>query len=191
MTTHSPHSQTHLISGIPRRQFLQYMVGSATATIVLGCLRPAESVEPSLEHLCSASPLNSRCKDYLPGVKAKNENEQPIEVDQLLATAQPGDRIAVKGLDDPRIAYLVITDPPNVAEYAINPTCTHLGCTVEWEADQQQFVCPCHGSRYDNHGRVIHGPAKRHLDLTTVVVKKNQIRLVTRPPVIDPRVKVP
>lgn len=64
------------------RQFLQYMVRSATAMVVLGFLRPAESGEPSLEHLCSAPPLNSRCKDYLPGVKAKNEDEQPIEVDQ-------------------------------------------------------------------------------------------------------------
>ncbi|NJM68630.1 MAG: Rieske 2Fe-2S domain-containing protein [Acaryochloris sp. RU_4_1] len=191
MTTRSSHPQFPLISGLQRRRFLQYMLGSATATITLGFLWPAESVEPTLENLCSASPLNSRCKDYLPGVQAKNKDGQPLKVDQLLSTAQPGDRIGVKGLADPRLAYLVITDPPRIAEYAINPTCTHLGCTVKWEANQHQFVCPCHGSRYDNQGRVVKGPAKRNLGLTTVVVKQNQVRLVARPLAIDPRVKGP
>jgi cytochrome b6-f complex iron-sulfur subunit len=95
----------------------------------------------------------------------------------------------VKGLSDPSIVYLVITTPPKIAEYAINPTCTHLGCTVAWKADQNQFVCPCHGSRYDNQGRVVHGPARRNLGLLTVVVKQDQVRLVDHQPAIDPRVK--
>ena len=187
MTMHSPDSQLNWTSSIQRRRFLQYMMGSTAAAIALGYLRPAESVEPTLENLCSASPLNSRCKDYLPGVQAQNEDKQPIEVDQLISTAQPGDRIAVKGLDDPQIVYLVITETPQVAEYGINPTCTHLGCAVEWKADQDQFVCPCHGSRYDNQGRVMDGPTKQNLGLITVVPKQNQVRLVTRPPAVDPR----
>jgi cytochrome b6-f complex iron-sulfur subunit len=187
----SSQARHHRISRIRRRQFLRHMAGSSVAMAVLGYLLPVESIEPSLEDLCSASPLNSRCKDYLPGVEAKNERGQPIQTDHLLATAQPGSRIAVKGLEKPQTAYLVITDPPKIAEYAINPTCTHLGCTVAWKADQNQFVCPCHGSRYDNQGRVVHGPAKRSLGLITVVLKQNQIRLVGRSPAIDPRTKNP
>lgn len=191
MNTSSSHARHDLITGIRRRRFLKYMAGSTAAITVLGYLFPVESVEPSLEDLCSASPFNSRCKDYLPGVQAKNENGQPIQADQLLSTALPGKRIAAKGLEKPQTAYLVITDPPRIAEYAINPTCTHLGCTVDWKADQNQFVCPCHGSRYDNQGRVVHGPAQRSLGLITVVLKQNQIRLVGRSPAIDPRIKAP
>jgi len=46
--------------------------------------------------------------------------------------------------------------------YAISAICTHLGCIVnqtEWG-----FQCPCHGSRYNETGKVIAGPAPRNLD---------------------------
>jgi len=40
-------------------------------------------------------------------------------------------------------------------------TCTHLGCEVNFEAGE--WICPCHGSRYDQDGRVVHGPAVKPL----------------------------
>ncbi|XGV97297.1 MAG: Rieske 2Fe-2S domain-containing protein [Leptolyngbya sp. BL-A-14] len=172
-----------------RRHFLKYLAGGTIASLVLGRFLPAQSVEASLEDLCSEFPLNSRCKDYLPGVSATDEQGRSFAADQLLATVQPGARVAAKGLADPTLAYLVITDGPQVAEYAIGTTCTHLGCTVAWKADQNRFVCPCHGSQYDNQGRVVHGPARRDLGLLTVVVKQNQVRLVGRAPAIDPRLQ--
>lgn len=170
-----------------RRHFLKYLAGGTIAALTLGRLLPAQSLEASLEELCAASPLNSRCQDYLPGVAATNEKGQPLAVDRLLASVQPGARLAVKGLADPALAYLVVTEGPHIAEYAINTTCTHLGCTVGWQTEQNRFVCPCHGSQYDNQGRVVQGPARRNLGLLTVVVKQNQVRLVARPPAIDPR----
>ena len=45
---------------------------------------------------------------------------------------------------------------------AIDAVCTHEGCTVTG-ADGAQYVCPCHGSRYDRNGRVLAGPAKASL----------------------------
>ncbi len=51
--------------------------------------------------------------------------------------------------------------------YAISAICTHLGCTVARQ-EGGDFFCPCHGSRFDAHGKNISGPAPRplrHLEL--------------------------
>ena len=40
--------------------------------------------------------------------------------------------------------------------YAISSVCTHLGCNVKRTA--AGFECPCHGSRFDENGRVVRGP---------------------------------
>ncbi len=46
--------------------------------------------------------------------------------------------------------------------YAMSATCTHLGCVVVREPGR--FTCPCHGSRYDDSGKVLTGPAPKSLD---------------------------
>jgi ubiquinol-cytochrome c reductase iron-sulfur subunit len=49
--------------------------------------------------------------------------------------------------------------------------CTHLGCIPlghkpgEPKGDYDGYFCPCHGSHYDNAGRIHKGPAPRNLDL--------------------------
>lgn len=49
--------------------------------------------------------------------------------------------------------------------YAMTITCTHQGCDVEpvGTGTSATLDCPCHGSRFDWNGGVIHGPASSPL----------------------------
>lgn len=58
---------------------------------------------------------------------------------------------------------------------AVNPTCTHKGCVVKWNASDKQFVCPCHGASFDNRGQVTKGPASKPLPTYAVKVENGKI----------------
>jgi cytochrome b6-f complex iron-sulfur subunit len=58
---------------------------------------------------------------------------------------------------------------------AVYQRCTHLGCSVEWEADEGQFFCPCHASSFDMVGNVQNPPAPRALDTFPVTIEDGQV----------------
>ena len=48
--------------------------------------------------------------------------------------------------------------------YALRTVCTHLGCIVIWQENEQKFKCPCHGSGFYKDGVNYEGPAPRPLE---------------------------
>ncbi len=61
---------------------------------------------------------------------------------------------------------------------AASAVCTHLGCTVN-RADHG-YHCPCHGSVFDEQGRVRGGPAPRALSWFLVTLSKDGRLLVDK-----------
>ena len=49
----------------------------------------------------------------------------------------------------------------------LNSRCTHLSCTVNWNAEGRVFLCPCHDASFGIEGEVLDGPPPRPLDRFT------------------------
>jgi cytochrome b6-f complex iron-sulfur subunit len=92
--------------------------------------------------------------------------------------------------------FFLIHGPGAIA--AAYRKCTHLGCSVPWNAAEDQFHCPCHGSLYDKHTAIVKGgPAPKPLQLFhivpdasgTLVVDTNPLNVIDRQAnVWDPKV---
>ncbi|KLU60718.1 cytochrome b6-f complex iron-sulfur subunit 1 [Peptococcaceae bacterium CEB3] len=54
--------------------------------------------------------------------------------------------------------------------HAVDTTCTHLGCELQWNNAEHSWDCPCHGSRFDLDGEVLEGPAMQALEKRDVVL---------------------
>ncbi len=37
--------------------------------------------------------------------------------------------------------------------------CPHLGCSLKWNKQEHSWDCPCHGSRFDENGKLLDNPA--------------------------------
>lgn len=65
--------------------------------------------------------------------------------------------------------------------HAVSAKCTHLGCFVHWNAAETSWDCPCHGSRFDVHGEVLHGPAPTALEEIRVAQEEAQADIARQP----------
>lgn len=51
---------------------------------------------------------------------------------------------------------------------AVSRRCTHLGCRLNFNEQENLLVCPCHQSRFSRQGKRMAGPARRDLPLYQV-----------------------
>lgn len=103
-------------------------------------------------------------------------SETSLKENTKVAAHWVGDRL--KGLTDslgeiePSEGKVVTVDGDKVAAYrdendnlhAVSAVCSHLGCIVNWNSAEKSWDCPCHGARYDCHGKVLRGPAVNDLE---------------------------
>jgi cytochrome b6-f complex iron-sulfur subunit len=153
------------VPSMGRRQFVNFLTFEAVTGTALGALYPVVKyfIPPS-----SGGPGG--------GVTAKDALGNDISVSKFLDSHNPGDRTLAQGLKgDP--TYLVVTNDKTLADYGLNAVCTHLGCVVPWNASENKFICPCHGSQYNSEGKVVRGPAPLSLALAHADVQDDNVVL--------------
>lgn len=57
----------------------------------------------------------------------------------------------------------------------LSAVCSHLGCLVNYRKETREFVCPCHGGKYDISGRNIAGPPPAPLTAYPVEIRNGLV----------------
>jgi cytochrome b6-f complex iron-sulfur subunit len=126
------------MNNLNRRRLLQYLMGGSIGASIVSFLYPILSFILPPETLGSGS--------------ASQEVEGADEL-------QANSGLVFKLGSQP--ALLVRTEEGELR--AFGAICTHLGCTVRYEAESKVIWCPCHNGMFDLHGRNIGGPPPRPL----------------------------
>ena len=140
-----------------RRTFIGWWIAALlTSTVVTG-------LAPILVYLWPAPP------------KGQQKKQIPISLATSVDQLKDGDAVKFDAPTTPNSAfvmqdgggdnapgdlafsgYLVKTNG-QVNAFAVN--CSHLGCPIAINDAAKTFDCPCHGSRFNLDGTVLHGPA--------------------------------
>ncbi|MGY6530845.1 MAG: cytochrome b6-f complex iron-sulfur subunit [Cyanobacterium sp.] len=148
-----------------RRQFMNLLTFGTITGIAAGALYPVVSYF-----------IPKSAGGAGGGITAKDKLGNDLSASTFTANRQPGDRSLAQGLKgDP--TYIIIDEDKQIASYGLNAVCTHLGCVVPWNASENKFICPCHGSQYNNEGKMVRGPAPLSLALVHADVTDDKVIL--------------
>ena len=132
----------------------------AGAGLVAACTPFISSMNPSADVLSKA-----RSEANLKGLKPGEVKVVPWQGKPVFILRRTKEQISTMQASDGGGK-----SPEKDSKRVINPDwlvvvgiCTHLGCVPLRKRDG--WFCPCHGSNYDNSGRILNGPAPRNLDI--------------------------
>src|ERR1700751_4673878 len=70
--------------------------------------------------------------------------------------------------------------------FSLSAVCTHLGCLTAWKPELGIIACPCHGSKFEQSGKKIEGPAPKPLPWKRVWLTDDGDLLVDRSTDVPP-----
>ncbi len=163
-----------------RRDFIHIFAGATAAVGAVGVVVPLISqMNPDASVLAlstkdvdlSALEVGQAIKVFWQGKPVFIRRRTPEEIADVEAT--PIGELKDKEARNDNLAGKVDAEDKNrvvKADYiVVVGVCTHLGCVPlgsaqgEVRGDFGGWFCPCHGSHYDNSGRVRKGPAPENL----------------------------
>ncbi len=143
-----------------RRNFLIKISAAVGGVgVAAACVPFVASMNPSTDVLAKAE-TEVDLSDITPGgVRTVAWQGKPVFIvrrtPEEIQAAQSSD-----GSIDPEADSKRVQNPEWLVVVGV---CTHMGCVPNKEGPG--WVCHCHGSQYDDSGRVTHGPAPKNLDV--------------------------
>lgn len=142
-----------------RRAFVKKSLYGMLALLGLGFLVPAARL---------FSPVTSHEKvlAFFPLISEDDVPRAGVKKAEFLFTVAGRER---------KTRVYIVSSPEGVAVFSA--TCSHLGCLVNYNKEKQEFVCPCHGGRYDLAGKNIAGPPPAPLTRFPVKMQDSMVLL--------------
>jgi len=149
-----------MVSDGDRRDFLiklTSVVGGAG--VAATCVPFVASMNPSSDVLAKAE-TEVDLADITPGaMRTVAWQGKPVFI--LRRTPEQIQSVsASNGVFDPQPDNARVQNPEWLVVIGV---CTHMGCVPNKEGPG--WTCHCHGSQYDDSGRVVHGPAPKNLEV--------------------------
>ncbi|MBL4725706.1 MAG: ubiquinol-cytochrome c reductase iron-sulfur subunit [Rhizobiaceae bacterium] len=161
--------------GENRRDFLHIATGTLAATALAATAWPLiDSMNPSADILSQAS-VEIDLSSLEPGQRITAKwRGQPIFIDRRTqATIQAVRSESLADLKDLETDEARAINPEYLVVIGV---CTHLGCIPLGQAANARrgnwggWFCPCHGSHYDQSGRIRKGPAPKNLKVPPYIL---------------------
>ncbi len=154
---------------LSRRDFIKFTTGIVGGLIgvVIGLPGIGYLLGPALQKSDQSSWTElGKLQDY------------PLGVPQLYQFT----RTQVNGWERTGMSYgvFVVRETESTARVFSN-ICTHLGCHVNWHAELQHYVSPCHDGHFNIMGKNISGPPARPLDEYRTRVEAGQLYIELPP----------
>ncbi len=159
-------SDKHQIS---RRDFIK-----GTAAAISGLIGALIGI-PSIAYLLSPA---TRAKTDSDMIALGSLENYPIGI----PTRFDFTRTKVNGWERTAVNYGLFVVRKSESEVRVfSDVCTHLGCRVNWHADVQHYISPCHDGHFDIMCRNVSGPPPRPLDEFHTKIENGNL-FVTLPP---------
>jgi quinol---cytochrome c reductase iron-sulfur subunit, bacillus type len=150
--------------GVSRRKFLTYVVGGIGGIIGAALAVPLIGYffGPAFQKTNPLLTPIGKTSDIPLGVPTRVTYEQRVREGWFITTLS-------------KDAWVLTMDGQNYVAY--DPRCTHLNCPYYWDDQKKEFLCPCHGGRFDINGNVLGGPPPRPLDRLGLEIQQGSIIL--------------
>lgn len=154
--------------GVTRRQFLNYTLMGVGGFLAVGMTAPMLrfAIDPALK---PAQEI-----DMVPVADISEFGAEPIRKDFKLKV-QDGWYESEQAMS----AWITVSEAGEVL--ALSPICTHLGCTIQWNTNEdhpEQYYCPCHNGRFSKDGINVPGtPPQRPLSVHAHKVEDGKLYL--------------
>ena len=126
-----------------RKDFIEKVGMSGAALLVMGCLGS-----------CSKSSGSS---------SGGTTNTNPVDFTMNITTAPYNVLQNAGGFYVDTANNVIIAKTTSGMLIAVSSLCTHQSVTLEFQANNNRFYCPGHGSNFNTSGTVLNGPASAPL----------------------------